>query len=434
MTFGGGSAALSGLTAAGATNTINNATYAQTWQWNTLAGATALSLTTTSTAAASNAQKMLAIDLSGTNATSAQTTYGAYITNTHAGTTSTNVGLYASASGGTTANYAALFPAGNVGFGTATPKSLLHIVKAAAPTTYTVANEYMHLGGGEQAVGGLRLMGFGYQAGETYPSAYMGFVETSVAGSGKGELIFGTRNVTTDTQPTERIRIDAAGNVGIGTTSPGAKLDVAGAIKLSDTAQNCGNATDTGAVRFNSSTQKLQYCVNGGWRNVNEGPGVLISTQTASASASLQFNGANWSSSYNTLFLNCSGLLLTAAGGGKNIAVQVGEGAGPTWPTGAHYSQWPDAVTTAADIFNVMAPLNTATDGISFWFYIYNVSSTTLHKLFIGQMAVNDNTGSFTGTGIYAYWNNDTNALTGIQLVGGGTTIKSGTCSLYGMN
>jgi hypothetical protein len=41
---------------------------------------------------------------------------------------------------------------------------------------------------------------------------------------------------------------------------------VAGAVKLSDTAQNCSHSTDTGAVRFNSSTKTPQFCNNGsGW-------------------------------------------------------------------------------------------------------------------------------------------------------------------------
>jgi trimeric autotransporter adhesin len=124
---GGGSSAFSGLTAATAINSIDNLGYAQTWQWNSLAGVTALTLSTTSTSAGSNAQKMLNISLSGTNATSAQTTYGAVISNTHGGTTSTNVGLYATASGGTTANYAALFPAGNVGVGTTAPAATLDV-------------------------------------------------------------------------------------------------------------------------------------------------------------------------------------------------------------------------------------------------------------------------------------------------------------------
>ena len=40
----------------------------------------------------------------------------------------------------------------------------------------------------------------------------------------KGALIFGTRNVTTDSAPTERIRINSSGNVGVGTDTPSFRL------------------------------------------------------------------------------------------------------------------------------------------------------------------------------------------------------------------
>lgn len=122
----GGTSVLSALTAATATNTINNAGYAQVWQWNSLAGASAFKLSSTSTAAASNAQKLLHIDLSGANSTSAQTSYGSYITNTHTGTSSTNIAGYFSASGGTN-NYAAIFANGYVGIGTGSPAAMLHV-------------------------------------------------------------------------------------------------------------------------------------------------------------------------------------------------------------------------------------------------------------------------------------------------------------------
>ncbi len=67
--------AISALTVAAATNTINNADYAQTWQWNSLGATSALTLSSSSTAAASNAQKLLNLTLTGANATSTQTTY-----------------------------------------------------------------------------------------------------------------------------------------------------------------------------------------------------------------------------------------------------------------------------------------------------------------------------------------------------------------------
>jgi len=59
-------------------------------------------ITGTGTAAASNTQKGLWVAMSGANATSSQTTYGGYFSNTKTGTSATNVGLYSTASGGTT--------------------------------------------------------------------------------------------------------------------------------------------------------------------------------------------------------------------------------------------------------------------------------------------------------------------------------------------
>lgn len=103
-----GATALSALTAASGSNTINNVANAQEWQWNSLAGGTGMSLTSTSTAAASNTQTLFNVGLSGTNGTTTQTTTAANITNTHTGTSSTNYGLQVTASGATN-NWAAKF-------------------------------------------------------------------------------------------------------------------------------------------------------------------------------------------------------------------------------------------------------------------------------------------------------------------------------------
>lgn len=93
---------------------------------NGLTSGSLVGIASTSTAAASNTQTLLNIALSGANATASQTTYGAQISNTHTGATSTNVGLSVTASGGTTANYAAIFT-GNVGMGTTTPATALTV-------------------------------------------------------------------------------------------------------------------------------------------------------------------------------------------------------------------------------------------------------------------------------------------------------------------
>ena len=133
------SAVLSSIGAATATNTIDNTNYAQTWNWSTastqnpftmtanaLSSGKLLSLTSSSVNAASNTQTLLNIALSGANSTSTQTTYGAQIANTHTGTSSSNVGLQISASGGTN-NYGLLVTNGFVGIGTATPSGFFSV-------------------------------------------------------------------------------------------------------------------------------------------------------------------------------------------------------------------------------------------------------------------------------------------------------------------
>ncbi len=117
---------ISSLSAATATNTINNAAFQQTWQWNSLGGSPALNLSSTSTAAASNAQALLKLDLSGANSTASQTTYALQANNTHSGSTSTNVAAYFNASGATN-NYGVVVASGYTGLGTTTPTTTLHV-------------------------------------------------------------------------------------------------------------------------------------------------------------------------------------------------------------------------------------------------------------------------------------------------------------------
>jgi len=87
----------------------------------------------------------------------------------------------------------------------------------AAPASTSRANCYIHLGGSEWGSSGTGqyIMGLGYTNGETGTGipAYIGFKETSASGYTVGDLIFGTRNVNTDTAATERLRIDSSGRL-----------------------------------------------------------------------------------------------------------------------------------------------------------------------------------------------------------------------------
>jgi len=68
---------------------------------------------------------------------------------------------------------------------------------------------------------GMYSIGFGYTAGSyTEPPVEIAAVTTTDGGGTKADIVFGTRNATTNTAVTERMRIDTSGNVSIGDTTP----------------------------------------------------------------------------------------------------------------------------------------------------------------------------------------------------------------------
>jgi len=198
------SSKLSSLTAGVATNTIDSTLYSQTWNWSTLGGASALTLGSTSTAAAGNAQTVLNVALSGANATGTQTTYGEQISNTHSGTASTDIGIYATATGGTT-NYPAFF-SGN-----------------SATSVETLRLDNVNTNGGSS-----QFIGFHHNAGELQTA-----ILSTLPGGGGGQLDFET-SPDTVTAPASWLRISPA-----------------------------GVTTFAGAAVFNGTAQFNSYVING---------------------------------------------------------------------------------------------------------------------------------------------------------------------------
>ncbi|MBX7153314.1 MAG: hypothetical protein K1X91_00010 [Bacteriodetes bacterium] len=221
------STALSGITAATGTNSINSSNYGQTWQWNTLAGTSALTLSSTSTAAASNAQTLLNIALSGANATASQITYGMQVANTHTGS-GTNIAGYFSASGGTN-NYALVVPSGYVGIGTATPSKPLDVIgNLSNSNILSVTN---------QSNSGYSSVDFMNDVGAL--SSTFGFANSGTGGIFSGRAYMNSYNndfVLTRNSSEYSIFIQgSSGNIGLGTNNPVTKLDVTGTTSLSNT-------------------------------------------------------------------------------------------------------------------------------------------------------------------------------------------------------
>ena len=85
-----------------------------------------------------------------------------------------------------------------------------------------------------------------------------------------------------------------------------------------------GNESD---MTYNQDYHTFQFCNGTTWMSMSgggpgAGPMSLISTQTASASASLQFTGLP--TSYNTFMLTCSSII-TATAGSPSFTLQIGK-------------------------------------------------------------------------------------------------------------
>jgi hypothetical protein len=209
---------------------------------------------------------------------------------------------------------------------------------------------------------------------------------------------------------------------------------------LGSTSDTC-DSNHAGMVQYTSGT--LEACNGTSWIPIDGGMH-FISTQTASSSASLQFT--NLPTSYNTLFLNCTSLL--TSGGYSTIYLYVGESSGPTWETTAHYTEgyyeslingsgganYSGDILTSSDVFHGLIGTGTSSAvPISFKAYIDNVGSSSVYKNVTWNAMAGAPSQWFGFVG-WSNWNNDTNPITGLEVLPSAGNIASGTCSLYGLN
>lgn len=140
---------------------------------------------------------------------------------------------------------------GNVGIGTSSPGTLLHVNGAATVNSLNGSGaSTLQVSSGSSAQA-LALIG-----GATGPQSNQGGAITLFSGahaSQPGMIAFYTGAGTGGTQQPERMRISAAGNVGINTTTPAARLDVGGNIRATNGRLQATNGTIVTDMYYSSA-------------------------------------------------------------------------------------------------------------------------------------------------------------------------------------
>ena len=125
---------------------------------------------------------------------------------------------------------------GNIGIGTSDPKANLHITKTGTITNIGTKNARILIENNTGTVNAGGEIVFTYNGdvnNERYAALGVAAISNPATG-GTGRIYLATKTNNADTLLTERLSILPNGYVGIGTTEPGAKLDVNGYIQTHD--------------------------------------------------------------------------------------------------------------------------------------------------------------------------------------------------------
>ncbi|MFA7285699.1 MAG: hypothetical protein WC011_02535 [Candidatus Paceibacterota bacterium] len=285
---------------------------------SSLSSGSLVNLAVTGTAAASNTQKALNISNSGANATSTQTTYGAFLSNTRTGTSSTNVGLYATASGGTN-NYAAIFDAGDIGVGTTAPTARLDVRGTATGSKWlglfvedgATPEASAIISANQNAAVSVQGDGSAYFLGRDVTNDIEFIMGTSTAGGAfAGAMTSHPFWLRTDNQ-TRLTILNTSGNVGVGDTSPASLFTVGSGdlfqVNSSGAIVAATGITSSGTVTLSSisgSTQCLQVNSSG----VVSGTGSTCGGGLTVGTTAISSGGTN-----RVLFENGSNILSESA-------------------------------------------------------------------------------------------------------------------------
>ncbi|MDG0815896.1 phage tail protein [Bdellovibrio svalbardensis] len=263
-----GGGALSSITPATTTNTIDNLNFGQIWNWSSATTQSPMSISANALTTGS------LMSLTTSNATVNSTNGLLYVANTGASTSGTVARIQSNSTAGTGLTVLAN---GNVGIGNASPTWLLD-VNGAARLKDTLTQEGVSSASGDlnyhqllmdthnyniNPKSGIAFGGY-YNAvpSTTFFSGINGGKENGTSGNTAGYLALVTQ--PNAGSPTERLRISSTGYVGIGTTAPSSVLDVNGAVTVRGMVAPAVSAAGQGRIYFDSTSNTYKVSQNGG--------------------------------------------------------------------------------------------------------------------------------------------------------------------------
>ncbi|MDO8561751.1 MAG: tail fiber domain-containing protein [bacterium] len=313
-------------------------------------------------------------------------------------TTAANTPLFtiASTTGGTsTSTLMTVLANGNVGIGTVAPATTLDVSSSASVEIARITST------ADATLTYLALSPSVIKLVRNTSTATNLSIQTAISASGSGgNILFSPNSDTTNNSPVERMRITKAGNVGIGTTSPWAKLSIA--ALSSNTAPLFSISTSTASA----TSTAFHIDVNG-----------LVGIGTSTPGSVLSINGVGnfVSSATSTLYF---GLLVpTLQATGLSTL-------GNTILTNATSTNWFSTTASSTNLFSTSATFGVLSANSATIASTLSAGTTTANSLII----TNTSTSTFAGF-IDVNGESGTSTIASNLWVKG--TLRTGTGSMY---
>lgn len=201
------------------------------------------------------------------------------------------------------------------------------------------------------------------------------------------------------------------GNTGVGTTSPAAKLDVAGEVKFGNTSSTC-NATNEGQQRYNSTLKLMEFCNGTTWERVGARAvmPIIVTDEKAANTVGGSIVANTWTTrTLNTIkadpggYVSLSSNQITFAPGSYKCIISA-----PSYKSQHHQVRWYNV--TAGSVHAVGAQDHSEdtdyTGNRSFLHTYFQISASTAFRV---EHAVNYPTGGGTSAlGIASPWTTGT--------------------------